>query len=167
MIFDDFHEGNPGEICRKQWRLGSVLGSDPVGYLRNAIQKAKADLANQNDNDLVEYHRSKIFKYGMGLLAYGSLEGLEDVLNHATCPQVLYEKNGGGKYFMWFLPCLLPLPQVLRGEEVWGKDATEPMRDAYDIWIESNREKIRQWYRENKDRLVWDAEQDRYVLKDK
>ena len=166
-ILDLCKEGKPGEICRKEWwrYRYSPLGSMSVGNLRNHLQQAKKDLINEVDSNRIETRRKITYKWAMGLLAYGGLEGLEDVLDHGTSSEVL-KPRGRGEY-LWFLPCLLPLPDEFEVQEVWGPYEDGELWGNQGLWIIGNAEKIRQWYQENKEHLYWDAELDRYILAEK
>ncbi|HLV36118.1 MAG TPA: hypothetical protein VKY59_13420, partial [Spirillospora sp.] len=122
MILKRCREGKPGEFCRGM--LPSIYHkiprTDRENELRSQLRQYKENLAMEQDGIKVNVRRKVIYWRAMELLTYGSLEGFEDILDHATSPQVLLTR--GGWHLLWFLPCLLPLPDEFGAEEVWGEN---------------------------------------------
>jgi len=83
----------------------------------------------------------------IGLMTYGHLSAIEDVLESIPKPKGSHE-GPRTSYIAPILIDLLPIPNSLT--------------DGY--YIRENPEELRKWYEKHKENLIWDKDQNRFVL---
>lgn len=114
--------------------------------LEAALEQALEDASQETTPSLVRYIAAT------GLLACGRAEMVELVLGNVPLP---VEEGGGGKTLYLgtnALRALLPLPQSLQGDGGW---CSYPDLDG-----------VRSWWDKNRNKLSWNARQERFVLAD-
>lgn len=84
---------------------------------------------------------------GIGMLAYGNLEVLDEIINYL--PRPIADEGAVSRNVGFALKGILPLPKYLD-----------------DISIRKHPEELREWFQENRDRLIWSEKQGKYVIRD-
>lgn len=105
---------------------------------------------DKQDNEFFEYlrkgyleakqhqERSEIFIFAAGLLTYGQIEMVDDILDNIPSGKAHVRR------LAWTVTTLLPIPQNI-----------DVFKDA---------EAIKKWLNEHKDRLSWNAEQKHFYV---
>jgi hypothetical protein len=115
------------------------------GYTRSAYDEAleKCHMDERNTPERRSVSRDVVFATGLLLVANGNLEVLEETLNSVP------EEYDNRFHLLDYLLVILPLPEDINNTPRWFFEAAS---------------RIREWYREHQQGLVWSQEQGKFLL---